>query len=214
MLAAAIAAPPGQDPVATHRLQVFLDCPSGCHADFLREEIRFVDFVRDRANADVHALISTLATGAGGREYTVSLIGARALQGTDRTVRAITGPSDTEDMQRRHLVQTVRVALLPYLTRDTVPQNLTVDVRLGEADAAGQVRQDPWNSWVFSVRGSASFEGEESNKEREFSFETSADRITPDWKTTFGIEFEQQTEEFDLDEDEPVKVERHQREFD
>ena len=199
---------------APARLQVFLDCPSGCYADYLREEIRFVDFVRDRVNADVHALISTTGTGAGGNEYAVSLIGARSFQGTDRAVRAVTRPSDTEDTQRRHLLNTVRLALLEYLARDGVPQNLTVDVRLADPAAGAVPRADPWNNWVFSLRGSASFEGEESQKERQVSFDGSADRITLDWKTTFGIQFEQETEEFDLDEDDPVSVERHEREFD
>ena len=55
--------------------------------------------------------------------------------------------------------------------------------------------------------------GEESNKERQVSAELSADRITPDWKTTFGLEIDQETEEFDLDEDEPVKVQRRERDF-
>jgi hypothetical protein len=67
---------------------------------------------------------------------------------------------------------------------------------------------------VFSLRGSASFNGEESNKERQVSAEISADRITPNWKTTFGLNIEDETEEFDLDEDEPVKTNRRERDFD
>ena len=208
----AVQAVPAQDrPV---RLQVFLDCPSACYADYLREEIEFVDFVRDRVNADVHALISTSGTGAGGNEYTVSLIGARAFQGTDRVMKAVTRPGDTEDMQRRHLLNTLRLALLEYLSRNGVPQNLTVEVKLADPPAGATLRQDPWDNWVFSLRGSASFEGEESQKQRQVAFEGSADRITPNWKITFGVDLEQETEEFDLDEDDPVKVDRHDREFD
>ena len=204
------AVPPQDRPV---RLQVFLDCPSGCYADYLREEIEFVDFVRDRVNADVHALISTSGTGAGGNEYTVSLIGARAFQGTDRVMKAVTRPSDTEDMQRRHLLNTLRVALLEYLSRNGVPQNLTVEVKLADPPAGAASRHDPWDNWVFSLRGSASFEGEESQKQRQVAFEGGADRITQNWKITFGVDLEQETEEFDLDEDDPVKVDRHDREF-
>jgi hypothetical protein len=199
---------------APARLQVFLDCPSGCYADFVRDEIKFVDFVRDRTNADIHALISVTETGAGGREYAVSMIGARAFTGTDRSLKAVTGPSDTEDMQRRHVLNTVRVALLQYVARDGMPQNLSVDVRVATPAAGAVARQDRWNSWVFSLRGSASFEGEESNTQRELAFEGSADRITENWKTTFGADFEQEKEEFEVDDDEPVEVDRHSREFD
>jgi hypothetical protein len=213
MLSALVAAQPPQAAAVAARLQVFLDCTTGCFADYLRDEIRFVNFVRDRVNADVHVLISSTGTGGGGSEYTLSLIGARAFQGQDRRLRAVTGPGDTEDMQRRHLLNTLRLALLDYLAKDGVPQNLTVDVRLDTPSAGAAPRRDPWNSWVFSLRGSASFEGEESNKQRQVSFDGSADRITPDWKTTLGVQFEQETEEFDLDEDDPVKVTRHEREF-
>jgi hypothetical protein len=72
---------------------------------------------------------------------------------------------------------------------------------------------DPWNSWVFSLRGSASLQGEESNRETQLSGSFSADRITPDWKLTFAAEFDDENERFDLDEDEPVSVERREREF-
>ena len=41
----------------------------------------------------------------------------------------------------------------------------------------------------------------------------SADRITPDWKITLGSEFDHETEEFDLDEENPVKVHRRERDF-
>ncbi|MEX2662232.1 MAG: hypothetical protein WD227_09885 [Vicinamibacterales bacterium] len=57
-------------------------------------------------------------------------------------------------------------------------------------------------------------DAEESNNEREASGSFSADRITPDWKLTFGMSFDQETEEFDLDEDDPVKVSRREREVD
>ena len=54
------------------RLQVFLDC-SDCFADYLREETGFVDFVRDRATADVHVIITNTSTGSGGLEYVITL---------------------------------------------------------------------------------------------------------------------------------------------
>jgi hypothetical protein len=72
---------------------------------------------------------------------------------------------------------------------------------------------DRWNNWVFSVQGSAAFDGEESSRERSIGLEIGGDRITPNWKTTLGIEIDYEREEFDLDEDDPVKVERRERDF-
>lgn len=200
-------------PAAGARLQVFLDC-SDCFSDFLREETGFVDFVRDRENADVHVIITSTSTGGGGREYSISLIGARTFAGRDATLKAVTGTGDPEEVRRRQLLNTLRIGLLPYVAKDGVPQNLEVAVELkSETATGGAARRDPWNNWVFSLEGSASLNGEESNRERQFTAEFSADRITPDWKMTFGFELDQQREEFDLDEDEPVEVERRERDF-
>jgi hypothetical protein len=204
-----------QSPAATQspRLQVFLDCPS-CFADYLREETPFVDFVRDRTQAAVHVIITELQTGSGGREYVLSFTGLGALAGRDATLKTVTATGDPEDVRRRQILTTLHVGLLPYLARDGVPPNLTVNVGVAlAAEAEAPQREDPWNSWVFSLRGSGSLSGEESNKERQISLELGADRITPNWKTTFGLEVDQESEEFDLDEDDPVEVSRRERDF-
>lgn len=202
-----------QQPAQAARLQVFLDCHD-CFADYLREETDFVDFVRDRTQAAVHVIITNTGTGSGGREYVISFTGLGPFAGRDSTLKAFTGTGDPEDVRRRQLLTTLHIGLLPYLAASGVSQQLGVQVELREDPGGPRIdRPDPWNSWVFSIQGSASFNGEESNKERQVSVEVSADRITPNWKTTFGVEIDQETEEFDLDEDDPVKVERRERDF-
>ena len=203
-----------QEPAPSARLQVFLDC-NDCFADYLREETDFVDFVRDRTQADVHVIITNTGTGSGGREYVISFTGLGPFAGRDSSLKAFTGTGDPEDVRRRQLLTTLHVGLLPYLAASGVSQNLGVQVEL--RDDPELVRRtdgrDPWNSWVFSIQGSASLSGEETNKERRGRVELSADRITPNWKTTFGVEIDQETEEFDLDDDDPVKVDRRERDF-
>ena len=214
LLAGCLLAPlpvPQQSAPAAPRLQVFLDC-GHCFADYLREETSFVDFVRDRSEADVHVIITDTGTGSGGREYVLAFIGGGHRAGSDQTLKVVTGTGDPEDVRRRQLLTTLRIGLLQYLAIDGAPPQLEVNVEMGPAAAgADAARDDPWNSWVFSVRGSASLSGEESNREREARGSFSADRITPDWKLTFGMGFDQETEEFDLDEDGPVKVSRRER---
>lgn len=202
-----------QEAPGPSRIQVFLDC-GDCFADYLREEVKFVDFVRDRSQAAVHVIITNTRTGGGGREYVLTFTGLGPLVGRDYTLKAITGIGDPEDVRRRQLLSALRVGLLRYVAAETVPPELRVDVQEGRQEkATAAPRDDPWNSWVFSLRGEANVNGEETNKERQFSAEASADRITPDWKLTFGLEIDHEREEFDLDEDEPVKVERRERDF-
>lgn len=197
---------------SARQLALFLDCQS-CYADYLRSEVTFVDYVRDRTEADVHVLITSAETGAGGREYTLQFMGARAFDGVNYTTRTVTLSSDTDVVIRRQLATALRVGVLYYLSRETLPAGLEVNVRTGTEADRPAVAGDPWRNWVFSLRGSASFDGEETSRERELGADFSADRITPDWKATFGVEIEHSIEEFDLDEEEPVHAERRERDF-
>jgi len=60
------------------KLRVFLDC-GFCDFDFMRTEIAFVDYVRDRQDAQVHILVTNQQTGGGGTEFTLHFIGQREL---------------------------------------------------------------------------------------------------------------------------------------
>jgi hypothetical protein len=199
------AAPPAQ-------LKVFLDC-SDCFADFLRTEVAFVDYVRDRTEAEVHVLVTRAQTGAGGFEYTLAFTGQGRMQQVAETLRAITTTSDTDDTVRRQLATVLRVGLLRFIARDIVPPQLGVTVRLGSEERRPAVTGDRWRNWVFSVRGWAAIDAEESSRQRELGLSLSADRITPEWKISIGSDLEFEREEFDLDEDAPVKVTRKERDL-
>ena len=204
-----------QDPgTATPRqqLKVFLDCED-CYADFLRTEVAFVDYVRDRNEADLHVLISEARTASGGVEHTLDFTGLQRYDKLTYALKTATTSSDTDDVIRRQLAAALRVGLLRVLTNEAVPPELQVTVRLGTEEQRPAVVGDRWNNWVFSLRGSASFQGEESSRERQLGASMSADRITPDWKISFGAELDHEREEFDLDEETPVAVERREQDF-
>ena len=58
--------PPAQAQPQSQLLRLFLDC-NECDTEYLRQTVVFVDYVRDRAVADVHLLVTTQGTGGGGR---------------------------------------------------------------------------------------------------------------------------------------------------
>ena len=209
--------PSAQDPAAsqqqaTQQLRVFLDC-GNCFSDYLRTEVTFVDYVRDRAEADVHVLITDTQTGSGGREYTGAFIGLGKYESRQHTIKAVTTTSDSEDVIRRQLANMLRLGLLNFVSHEGVPQRLEMEVDLGTEDRRPAVAGDRWNNWVFSLRGQASMDAEESSRQTQLSGSISADRITPDWKITFGAEIDHERERFDIDEDDPFEVERRERDF-
>ena len=74
-----------QAQIAREGARVFLDCDR-CDEDYLRKEVTFIDYVRNREDADVHVLVTTQDTGGGGRQWTLKFIGLGAYQGVDQTL--------------------------------------------------------------------------------------------------------------------------------
>jgi hypothetical protein len=198
------AAPPDQT-----RLRVFLDCD--CFQDYIRSELSFVDYVRDRESADVHVLGQSRETGGSGREYALRFVGAGRLAGFDLDLRAVTTASDTEDTRRRAVRSSLTAGLLTYISRAGLPNRLNIDIE-EEESASAKPATDPWNLWVFSVQASIDLQAEESSRETEWNVSGGAERITDAWKLAFGAGAEQSKETFDLDEDEPLTSRRHSRE--
>ena len=195
------------------KLKIYLDCDQ-CFGDYLREEVDIVEYVRDPAEADVHVIVTSSDTGSGGTERAVALIGLGRFKGTEFKTRAISESSDTEDTQRQRLATAITIGLLNFLSIDGIKGGLSVEVeQVAQPGQAGPA-VDPWNFWVFSLQGSVSTAGEESTRQLDLSAEFGADRITDDWKITIGFEIEQSREDFDLDEEQPLKAERNERDFD
>src|SRR5688572_19161781 len=167
------------------RLKVYLDC-NVCFDNFIREEVDMVEYVRDPAEADVHIIVSIADTGSGGIERAVSFIGLGRFKGLDFKSRALSQSGDTEDTQRQRLATAITIGLLNYLSTDGISGGLTVEVeQTVQPGQAGPVT-DPWNFWVMSVQGSIAMAGEESSRQLDLGAEIAADRITDDWKITFG----------------------------
>jgi hypothetical protein len=212
-LPAAPAAAPLEQQAAPPRLRVFLEC--GCFDSYLREEITWVDYVRQPQDADVHLLSASRDTGGGGRELTLRFIGIGRLDGVSHELKVVTLVGETEQQRREAVLRTVLVGLLHLQARDGLPPGVDVSVRLPTArDEPAAAVRDPWNLWAFRVSADGSIEAEESNREFRWDVNFSGDRVTADWKVSFGIRIEQEEETFDLDDDDPFVVRQREREGD
>jgi Protein of unknown function, DUF481 len=198
---------------ANGRLKVYLDC-NNCFGDYIREEVHMVEYVRDPAEADVHIIVSRSDTGSGGIERAVALIGLGRFKGMDFKSRALSQSGDTEDTQRQRLATAITIGLLNYLSSEGVKGGLNVEVEQTTQSGQAGPATDPWNFWVMSLQGSIAMTGEESSRQFDLGADLGADRITDDWKITMGFEIEYRREDFDLDEDEPLRAERNERDFD
>ena len=169
--------------------RVFVDCQQiFCDLDFFRTEITWVDYVRDRAVADAHVLVTRQATGAGGSEYTLAFLGLRRYAGVSDTLRWVAPPASTDDAVRRGLVDVIRLGLVRYAARAGMADRLQVGLRpVGtEPAAAAAPQDDPWDYWVFRVRANGFTDGQKQSRFFNGFGSLSASRITADWKTTLS----------------------------
>jgi hypothetical protein len=175
-------------------LKVFLDCKerTPCYGDYVRSELGYVDYVVVREAADVHLLVTSQVTGAGGREYTIKFVGLGAFAGVDDEVLYVTLPTDTEELARRGFVRTLKLGLVRYALHTQLGGELNVTHKAADASrrdpGAARSGKDPWNYWVFRGRLNANAEIESSNESRQYNGSFSANRVTDAWKlsvTTF-----------------------------
>ncbi len=165
------------------RLAVFLDC-GFCDESFIREELTWVNYVRDREAADVHVLVTRQQTGAGGRALNFDLIGRRAFTGMDYSTVHTTGAGATQSEQRDGLVRTLRAALVPYVMRTPLADrvSIVVDEREEADDARPRAVDDRWNQWTVEIYadGNASFESRQRSASSRYG--VYVNRVTEEWK--------------------------------
>ena len=77
-------------------LRVFFDCDGGrgmCDFDFYRREIPYVNYTRDREDAQVHVLMTSEDTGSGGRRFTLDFIGREEFAEVTDRLEVVTRPN-------------------------------------------------------------------------------------------------------------------------
>jgi hypothetical protein len=193
---AAAQEPPGNaagPPAPSDRpLRLFVDCQSvRCDFDYIRTQIPFVDFMRDRKEADVHLLITSEYTGAGGQQFTLNFIGLAAFDGISDVLTYSTLQNDTEAMVRDAMVHTIKMGLVRYVAHTPQAAGLRVVHRpADEENVAGSTstvrpEDDPWHFWVFRLRLSGSMDGEELTNRYSTDGTFTANRTTEAWKFNF-----------------------------
>ncbi len=198
---------PNHDELKQAAPKVFLDCWR-CDRDYFRDEITYVNYVRDRKDADIHVLVTDQSTGSGGREYTFAFIGLNDYAGLDNTLTYSSGPNDTGDEIRRGQIEVMKRGLFPYVVKTPIADYIYLSFREKLEPTAVK---DPWNFWVFSISMDGRFRGESSRTSRSLDVNLSANRVTPDWKIRLGLsgEFDKRTYDYEDEYIESISDEKN-----
>lgn len=183
-LAAGALAAQGTTRVAerTDAVRVYLDCDErGCDREYLIEEVGFVNWMRDRADADVHLLVSTIPTGGGGTAYNVAFIGENRFAGVRDSLRYDSVPNEATDATRSGLARVIKLGLVRFVAGTSAARDLVVSYTKPAGGAKAVIR-DPWNSWTYEVSADAFGNGEQSYGSLRVFSNLEANRVTEQWK--------------------------------
>jgi hypothetical protein len=212
-VAMAQATPPTPPPAApatpaasgAEPLKVFLDCRGdtslGCAGDFFVVEVPFVSWTRDRMFADIQFLVTTIQTGSGAYQYTVSAIGRGPYSGRVDTTVVNTLPNESEDGVRRKLASTFSLMLVPYVRSTVVGQRLRV-VYDAPAAAKGSPSavKDRWNFFVLKLEGNGFMNTESRQTFADVFTDATIKRVTEQNALRFGFSQSARYNKFELDD--------------
>ncbi|MBC8089035.1 MAG: hypothetical protein H7Z40_17355 [Phycisphaerae bacterium] len=182
-------------------LRIFLDCES-CSSDYMRNETRWVEFVRDRTVSDVHVLVTDINTGSGGEEYTIEMVGLGSYAGRVDTLRLVVPPTQTSTERRDALTRIIQLGLVPFAARTAIASRIRVslDGEDDEKEERATPANDPWKAWVFEAAVSGSIERESRQRSSNVGASFEASRVTSLWKAGFDADFDRRRNRFELEE--------------
>lgn len=180
---------------------IYFDCQR-CDIDFVKKEVNFVNFVRDRKDADVHIFTSSQHTGGLGREFTLTFLGQNRFEGINDTLKFFEDQTDTEDTERIKLVNTFKLGLLRYIIDSPIAKKLSIKYidETKEEDKS----TDDWDFWVYRVSLHGFMRGEESSSYVNTRSSLSASRVTEEWKIHLSLNSDYNESRYDY-EDEMIK---------
>jgi hypothetical protein len=175
--------------------KIYIDCDF-CDLEYIKTEIVFVNYVRDRKEAQVHVLITTQNTGGGGREYTLTFMGQMDLAGQDDILKYYSLKTSTDEEIRKGLVQTLKVGLMRYVAKTPISERISINL---QDQVKPTAVADKWNFWVFSLSASGFFSGQKSYFYSSIYGSFSAIRVTPELKIRTSVSANRYLNRFDID---------------
>ena len=195
------AAPALETTDGTEALRLYLDCDWGCDFTFLRSQVTYVNWVRDRRNAEVHILV-TIQSGGNSREYTFNFIGLERFEGVDQRLVHASSFTDTDDERRRGIQRLLELGLVRYVLETPQAEGLAVEFENGEEQGEPHtlVVDDPWNHWVYRLRLNTDFRSEDRRDSQSYQASASAGRTTDLWRMGMGVFYSYRESNFEFED--------------
>jgi hypothetical protein len=173
------------DTLRKEAVKIFLDCQS-CDMNYTRQQIPYVNFVRDVKEAQVFILITQQNAGSGGTQYTFTFQGLEIYKGMNDTLVYTSNPDETSTIVREKKNNRLQMGLMKYVARTPLSSEIEINYN---AELEREQVVDKWNNWVFSLGTEPQFQAEESDRQLQLRNSFNITKVTPDIK--FELELDQ-----------------------
>jgi hypothetical protein len=153
-----------------------------------------VNWVNDPEVADLHVIMGSLSTGAGGREYQIDFIGVDTQEGYEDQLIYSSLATDTERESLDGITHTLGLGIAGWANAHGFRGLVTLEgpnPELGGTPGRRLVSQeevdDPWNLWVFRINANGNRSSEATRTETQIGGGFNASRVTPTWKLLFNV---------------------------
>jgi len=181
-------------------LKLFLEC--NCEKNFVRQEINYVNHVRDQSLANIQLFIYDNFNGSGGRTYRLDFKGTGDYADISAKGEFSSNPTMSSAEVREGLLKRIKAGLLNYLVVSDLADDIEYKVtNNGLAERQDIDFDDPWNNWIFEVYGDAELGRESSRKNFEYKVGFESDRVTEKIRIRTDFEINQATSEFVRDDE-------------
>jgi hypothetical protein len=159
-------------------VKVFIDC-SSCDMSFTRQEIPWINYVRDVREAQLYVLVTRQNSGNGGDLFTYIFHGMDIYAGMDDTLTYTSNPHETSTEIRERRTNLMKAGLLRFAVR--TPMIHEIKITHGD-EIEQEIVTDKWRNWVFEISTSPEYSSEERYKRLSLRNSLRVTKITPDIK--------------------------------
>jgi hypothetical protein len=166
------------DTIRRTAIKVFLDCWN-CDMNYIREEIPYINYVRDVKEAEVYILVTNQTSGSGGTRSTYSFQGLEKFNGMNDTLVFTSSPDHTRPVIREKSTNLLKIGLMRYVARTPLINEITIthNQKLKTEEVI-----DKWNNWVIELRTNPNFSSEETYKNLWLQNSVDISRVTEEMK--------------------------------
>ena len=171
-------------------LKVYLEC-SECYHNEIKEEMTFVQYVRDRAESDVHIKTHSEWLTGGSRRVHLQLLGQGTYAALTDTFTIACESWESATQVHDKIEQHIRAGLVRFMAYS----NNLAQIRVEQlaADTAGTpaepaaVREDPWDHWKVQISAWGYASGESTYDYKNINSSLRAYRVTKANKFTISL---------------------------